>query len=57
MVIIGCFFTVLNTLGGRVLEKVYENALAFELETTRLTSRLELPKLSNTQRCNPVALR
>lgn len=29
--IIGCAFTVLNTLGPGFLEKVYENALAFEL--------------------------
>ncbi len=30
---IGCAFTVLNTLGGGFLEKVYENALAQELAT------------------------
>jgi GxxExxY protein len=29
--VIGCAFTVLNTLGGGFLEKVYENALAYEL--------------------------
>ncbi len=29
--IIGCAFTVLNTLGAGFLEKVYENALALEL--------------------------
>ena len=29
--IIGCAFTVLNTLGAGFLEKVYENALAYEL--------------------------
>jgi GxxExxY protein len=29
--IIGCSFTVLNTLGSGFLEKVYENALAHEL--------------------------
>lgn len=29
--IIGCAFTVLNSLGAGFLEKVYENALAFEL--------------------------
>jgi GxxExxY protein len=29
--IIGCAFTVLNTLGAGFLEKVYENVLAFEL--------------------------
>ena len=29
--VIGCAFTVLNTLGAGFLEKVYENALAHEL--------------------------
>ena len=29
--IIGCAFTVLNSLGAGFLEKIYENALAFEL--------------------------
>ena len=29
--VIGCAFTVLNTLGPGFLEKVYENALAHEL--------------------------
>jgi GxxExxY protein len=29
--IIGCSFRVLNTLGSGFLEKVYENALAYEL--------------------------
>ncbi len=29
--IIGCAFTVLNTLGHGFLEKVYENALTYEL--------------------------
>ncbi|HEY1934140.1 MAG TPA: GxxExxY protein [Acetobacteraceae bacterium] len=29
--IIGCAFTVANTLGGGFLEKVYENALAHEV--------------------------
>ena len=29
--VIGCAFTVLNTLGTGFLEKVYENALAMEL--------------------------
>jgi GxxExxY protein len=28
--VIGCAFTVLNTLGAGFLEKVYENALAHE---------------------------
>ena len=31
--IIGCAFTVLNTLGPGFLEKVYENALAIELRS------------------------
>jgi len=31
--VIGCAFTVLNTLGAGFLEKVYENALAHELRT------------------------
>jgi GxxExxY protein len=34
--IIGCAFTVLNTLGAGFLEKVYENALALELREARL---------------------
>ena len=33
--IIGCAFTVLNRLGPGFLEKVYENALAFELRDAR----------------------
>ena len=34
--IIRCAFRVLNTLGAGFLEKVYENALAYELRTTGL---------------------
>jgi GxxExxY protein len=34
--IIGCSFTVLNTLGAGFLEKVYENALALELRKAGL---------------------
>ena len=34
--IIGCAFTVLNTLGAGFLEKVYENALAHELRKAGL---------------------
>ena len=34
--IIGCAFTVANTLGNGFLEKVYENALAVELRLTGL---------------------
>ncbi len=29
--VIGCAFTVINTLGAGFLERVYENALAYEL--------------------------
>jgi GxxExxY protein len=35
--VIGCAFTVLNTLGTGFLEKVYENALAHELRAAGLT--------------------
>ena len=35
--IIGCAFTVANTLGAGFLEKVYENALAHELRKSGLT--------------------
>jgi GxxExxY protein len=35
--VIGCAFTVLNTLGAGFLEKVYENALAFEVRAAGLT--------------------
>jgi GxxExxY protein len=34
--IIGCAFQVLNTLGAGFLEKVYENALAYELREAGL---------------------
>src|SRR4051794_20199802 len=34
--VIGCAFTVLNTLGAGFLEKVYENALALELRGSGL---------------------
>ena len=34
--VIGCAFTVLNTLGAGFLEKVYENALAIELRAAGL---------------------
>ncbi len=34
--VIGCAFTVLNTLGVGFLEKVYENALAHELRAAGL---------------------
>jgi GxxExxY protein len=35
--VIGCALTVLNTLGAGFLEKVYENALAFELGAVGLS--------------------
>ncbi len=35
--VIGCAFTVLNTLGAGFLEKVYENALACELRAANLS--------------------
>ncbi len=35
--VIGCAFTVLNTLGAGFLEKVYENALAHELAAAGLS--------------------
>src|SRR5208282_1396493 len=35
--VIGCAFTVLNTLGAGFLEKVYENALAYEIRATGLS--------------------
>jgi GxxExxY protein len=36
-IVIGCAFTVMNTLGTGFLEKVYENALAYELQQRGLT--------------------
>jgi GxxExxY protein len=41
--IIGCAFTVSNTLGIGFLEKVYENALAIELGTTGLKCEQQKP--------------
>ncbi len=35
--IIGCAYTVANTLGTGFLEKVYENALGYELRKQRLS--------------------
>ena len=34
--VIGCAFTVLNTLGAGFLEKIYENALAIEMRAAGL---------------------
>ena len=36
--VIGCAFTVLNTLGEGFLEKVYENALAYEIRAAGLSA-------------------
>jgi GxxExxY protein len=38
-VVIGCGFDVLNRLGGGFVEKVYENALAYEIRERGLTVR------------------
>ena len=36
--VIGCAFTVLNTLGAGFLEKVYENALTYEVRAADLSA-------------------
>ena len=36
--VIGCAFTVLNTLGAGFLEKVYANALAYEVRAAGLSA-------------------
>jgi GxxExxY protein len=36
--VIGCVFTVLNTLGAGFLEKVYEYALAYEVHAADLSA-------------------
>ncbi len=41
--VIGCFYTVYNTLGYGFLERVYENALAVELQKRGLTVRQQAP--------------
>ena len=41
--IIGCSFTVSNTLGCGFLEKVYENALAYELRKNGLETKQQEP--------------
>ncbi|MGD8457295.1 MAG: GxxExxY protein [Anaerolineales bacterium] len=41
--IIGCAFTVSNTLGAGFLEKVYENALVHELRKTGLDVKQQYP--------------
>ncbi len=41
--IIGCAFAVANTLGVGFLEKVYENALAYELRRAGLLVAQQYP--------------
>lgn len=41
--IIGCFYNVYNGLGWGFLEKVYENALAIELEESGLSVETQVP--------------
>jgi GxxExxY protein len=41
--IIGCAYTVLNTLGCGFLEKVYENALVLEMRRAGLNVRQQVP--------------
>jgi GxxExxY protein len=41
--IIGCAYTVLNTLGHGFLEKVYENALAHELRKQGFSAQQQCP--------------
>lgn len=41
--IIGCAYTVANTLGAGFLEKVYENALAHEIRKTGLNVKQQSP--------------
>jgi hypothetical protein len=36
--VIGCAFMVINTLGARFLEKVYENAFAYEIRAADLSA-------------------
>jgi GxxExxY protein len=41
--IIGCAFTVANTLGSGFLEKVYENALTHEIQKAELSVQKQVP--------------
>ena len=41
--VIGCAFKVSNTLGTGFLEKVYQNALAYELRKSGLTVQQKFP--------------
>jgi GxxExxY protein len=36
--VIGCAYTVINTLPPRFLEQVYDNALAYEVRTAGLSA-------------------
>jgi GxxExxY protein len=42
-IVIGLVFKVANGLGSGFLEKVYENAMAFELQRTRLKVEQQVP--------------
>jgi hypothetical protein len=46
-IIIGCAYTIANTLGNGFLEKVYENALAYELRKKGFATGLEICMLIN----------
>lgn len=41
--IVGCAMTVLNELGGGFAEKVYENAMAIELESKGISFKQQSP--------------
>jgi GxxExxY protein len=41
--VIGCAFTAANTLGSGFLEKVYENALALEIQKSGLEVQQQFP--------------
>jgi GxxExxY protein len=41
--VIGCLYTVSNTLGGGFLEKVYQNAAAIEIAKTSLSVHQQYP--------------
>ncbi len=41
--VIGCLYTVSNTLGGGFLEKIYQNAAAIELAKAGLVVRQQYP--------------
>ena len=41
--VIGCLYTVSNALGGRFLERVYQNAAAIEIAKTGLVVHQQYP--------------